>query len=96
MTPSQAARRKKSCPERAAGLRYNKESYRRAIIRACQKACVPEWTPLQLRHTAGTAIRAKYGLEAAQVVLGNAEVDTTQIYAERDMAKVHEIMAEVG
>lgn len=96
MTPSQAARRQKSSPERAAGLRYTKDSYRRAIVRACQKAGVPEWTPLQLRHTAGTAIRAKYGLEAAQVVLGHAEADTTQIYAERDLAKVRAVMAEIG
>jgi integrase len=54
------------------------------------------WSPLQLRHTAATAIRARYGLEAAQTVLGHAKPDTTLIYAERDLARAHAIAAEVG
>jgi integrase len=54
------------------------------------------WTPLQLRHTAATAIRARYGLEASQVVLGHAKADVTQLYAARDLAKAHAIMAEIG
>ena len=76
--------------------RYNRRSYRQAIVRACRKAGVPEWSPLQLRHAAATAIRARYGLEAAQVVLGHAKADTTQIYAERDQAKAREVMREIG
>jgi integrase len=54
------------------------------------------WSPLQLRHTAATLIRANYGLEAAQTILGHAKADTTQIYAERDLAKARSIMAEIG
>lgn len=42
------------------------------------------WSPNQLRHTAGTEIRSRFGLEAAQVVLGHAKADVTQVYAERD------------
>ena len=57
---------------------------------------VPHWSPLQLRHTAATSIRAKYGVEAAQVVLGHSKVEPTQIYAERDMNKATEIMREIG
>jgi integrase len=57
---------------------------------------VPHWSPLQLRHSAATAIRAKYGLEAAKVILGHSMVETTQIYAERDMAKAESIMAQIG
>ena len=57
---------------------------------------VPHWSPLQLRHTAATAIRAKYGVEAAKVILGHTKVETTQIYAERDLGKAREIMAEIG
>jgi integrase len=57
---------------------------------------VPEWSPLQLRHTAATAIRARFGLEASQVVLGHEKADVTQIYAERDAAKASAIMAEIG
>jgi hypothetical protein len=51
---------------------------------------------LQLRHTAATAIRARHGLEASQVVLGHAKADVTQLYAERDLSKAHAVMAEIG
>lgn len=44
---------------------------------------VPAWFPLQLRHTAATAIRAACGLEAVQGILDHAEISTSQIYAER-------------
>jgi integrase len=54
------------------------------------------WSPLRLRHTAATTIRSRYGLEASQVVLGHAKADVTQLYAERDLAKAHAIMAEIG
>ena len=54
------------------------------------------WSPLQLRHTAATVVRSRFGLEASQVVLGHAKADVTQIYAERDLAKAHAVMAEIG
>ena len=76
--------------------RSNRRSYRVAVVRACQKAGAPEWSPLQLRHSAATAIRAKYGVEAAKAILGDTKGETTQIYAERDLGKAQEIMAEIG
>lgn len=54
------------------------------------------WSPNQLRHTRGTLIRERFGLEAAQVVLGHSDADTTQIYAERDFATAAKIMREIG
>jgi integrase len=54
------------------------------------------WSPLQLRHATATTIRAQYGLESAQVVLGHANADVTQIYAERDLSKARAIIAEIG
>lgn len=66
----------------------------RAELRAWRVA--HRWSPLQLRHTAATLIRTRYGLEAAQNVLGHAKADVTQLYAERDLDKVRTIMAEVG
>jgi integrase len=54
------------------------------------------WSPNQLRHSAGTEIRRQYGLEAAQVVLGHAQANVTQVYAERDMALAAEIMQKIG
>jgi site-specific recombinase XerC len=57
---------------------------------------VPRWSPNRLRHSAATELRSKYGLEAAQVILGHSQADVTQIYAERDLAKAAAIMREVG
>ena len=54
------------------------------------------WSPNQLRHTAATEIRSKFGLEAAQVTLGHSNANVTQIYAERDLSKAAEIMRQVG
>lgn len=54
------------------------------------------WSPNQLRHTAATEIRRRYGLEGAQVTLGHANADVSQIYAERDLEKAVQIMREVG
>lgn len=54
------------------------------------------WHPNQLRHTVGTDVRARFGLEAAQTVLGHAKADVTQVYAERDLAKAHDVIREIG
>ena len=54
------------------------------------------WAPNQLRHAAATRIRSLFDLEAAQVVLGHAKADVTQIYAERDLGRAVEIMRQVG
>ncbi len=53
---------------------------RQAFVRASRQASAPEWMPLQLRHTAATVVRSRFGLEAAQVVLGHARADVTQVY----------------
>lgn len=54
------------------------------------------WSPNQLRHTRGTLIRERFGLEAAQVVLGHSDANVTQVYAERDFATAAKIMREIG
>ena len=54
------------------------------------------WSPNQLRHAAGTEVRRLFGLEAAQVILGHAKADVTQVYAERDQALAAEVMRKIG
>src|SRR5262249_9231679 len=54
------------------------------------------WTPNQLRHLHATEVRRRYGLEAAQVALGHAQADVTQIYAERNLALAQKVAAEMG
>ncbi len=81
---------------RPPGDRYTTASYRRAIERAAAKAGVEDWTPNQLRHTRATEIRRTYGLEAASAVLGHSNVETTQVYAERDMQIMLRVAQETG
>jgi integrase len=93
--PSQVDR-SVATPKRKPGCSYNKRSYAYAVQRACDRASIPRWSPNRLRHAAATLLRARYGLEAAQLVLGHARADVTQIYAERDLGRAAEIMGQVG
>ena len=126
MTPSQAARRPKHNRRCPPSDRYTKDSYRRAVVRACEiafgmptelrnidrKLPVDEkerlqkqasewrkrhcWAPNRLRHSRATIIREKYGIEAAQVVLGHSDPRVTEIYAARDFGMAAEIMLKIG
>jgi len=87
---------RKRKPKRTPGECYTKDSYRRAIQRACDLAGVPKWHPNQLRHSVGTELRKRYGIEAAQVALGHKDANVTEVYAERDLQKAADIMREVG
>lgn len=82
--------------ERTLGDHYTTGSYRRAIHRACDQANVPRWSPHRLRHNAATETRKRFGLEAAQVLLGHSKADVTQIYAERDEELAFRIARERG
>jgi integrase len=113
--------------------RYCKDSYARAITRACEEAFnMPKelrraplatgirkaretaeakaariagakawrkahcWHPNQLRHSAATEIRAKFGLEAAKSALGHTKTDMTEVYAEKDLQKAAEVARLIG
>jgi integrase len=89
-------RKRKAAPTRPKRSRYDVAGYRRAIKRACKKAKVAPWAPNQLRHTAATRLRRKYGIEAARTVLGHSTAFTTEIYAERDSKKARSIMESDG
>ncbi len=111
MTPSQAARLPKADRKRAPSDRYDTHGYRRAIARACRRAdaearrrgeaapegepVVPAWAPNRLRHNRATELR-RHGLDLARTVLGHSKVETTLIYAERDLESARRLMAEVG
>jgi integrase len=108
LTPSQRARKPKANGRRRPRDHYDNASYRRAISRgvvALNKARLAEdpkampiedWAPNRLRHTAGTEVRKKFGLEAAQVVLGHAQADVTQIYAEADLKLAAKVSKKIG
>ncbi len=109
--PSQQCR-KKAKPKRTPRTAYTKDSYQRAIARAVVKANVertkeaadmgvepillPHWHANQLRHSKATEVRRQFGLEAAQVSLGHAKADVTQVYAERDARLAVEVAKKIG
>jgi integrase len=78
------------------GERYGTVALDRAIARACVKANAPHWHPHQLRHAHATEVRRQFGLEAAQVCLGHAQANVTEIYAVRDEALAVRVAAEIG
>ena len=89
-------RRYRDEPPSYAGEIYTTHSYRRAVHRGCKAAGVPQWSPNQLRHSRATEVRKAYGLEAAQVTLGHATADVTQVYAERDRELARRVALETG
>lgn len=73
---------------RSLGKHYSTDSYRRAIVRACEAEGIPTWTPHQLRHTAATRFRSQHGLELTQKLLGHKTARITEVYAEVDESRL--------
>jgi integrase len=104
VTPSQAKRVAKANGRRRPGARYDTASFRRAVKYGTKAANatrnadsqIPEWSPLQIRHTTATAIRAEHGLEAAQVILGHKNCDVTQVYAETSQKLAKNVARKKG
>jgi integrase len=95
-TPSEGKRIRKQTPKRPPRQRYDVNNFQQAVRRACRRAKVPNWTVLQIRHARATDVRARYGVEGAQASLGNARVETAQIYAERNQMLAERIAREIG
>ena len=83
-------------PRKKPGECFTAGTYARSIRSACLRAEVTPWAPNQLRHLAATNIRKKFGLEAASVLLGHAELSVTQVYAEQDKTKAVSVARQVG
>lgn len=97
---------RKPRPKRKPRDRYDKNGYANAVRRAIKKANekreekgldpLPRWTPNMLRHSAATEIRKQFDLEAVQSILGHASMNTSEIYAEKNMALAREIAKKIG
>ena len=82
---------------RRAIMKANAERAKEALQAGENKAgLLPHWHANQLRHNRATEIRRRFGLEAAQVVLGHAKADITQVYAERDHRLAADVMKKIG
>jgi integrase len=107
--PSQVCRKKRKLKKQPLD-RYTNGSYGRAIVYAIARAnrerlrigpillgdWVPHWAPNQLRHALATEARQRFGLEAAQVLLGHAQADVTQVYAERNRGLGERVASAIG
>ncbi len=110
--PSQQNRRKakpKRTPRSAYNKDSYQRAIARAVTRANKlrrdeatdmgidnPVLLPHWHANQLRHSKATEVRREFGLEAAQVSLGHAKADVTQIYAERDARLAIEVARKIG
>jgi integrase len=87
--------KRKQRPRRAPGQHYTARTYARAIARACRKAGVPEWGPNRLRHSRATELRS-HGLDMVKTILGHSKVETSQVYAEKDIQAAMELVSRIG
>lgn len=90
-------RKKKSSGPRAnIGEWFKASSYRLAVYRACVAAGVEPFWPNQLRHAFACEVRDRFGLEAAQKLLGHKYATTTERYAKPSEASAMEAAEVVG
>jgi integrase len=82
------------CPT-PSGRCYSTTTYRQAVQRACKRAGIEQWHPNQLRHAKGTLVEAEFGREAAANALGDT-IETTEIYAERNLRQMIDIARKTG
>lgn len=80
---------------------YRPWTYRRAVERCQERHNAREsasikWTPHQLRHAKATYIRGKYGVEAAQALLGHDSLTATQIYSQARLDLAKQIASDEG
>ena len=101
ISPSQQERNRQRAkhPAEKIGDFYDMNSYRKAIEHAIRKAnknrpvCekIPNWTPYQLRHAAGTATEKAEGLDKAQALLGHKTANVTKRYAHGQLVIAEEM-----
>jgi len=100
-------KRKGKAGQRRPGERYTTASYRRAVTRAVEAANklreeqgasdrLPNWSPNQLRHLRAGEVEQALGIEAANAVLGHANIRTTEIYARRKLQLAVEAQRQIG
>lgn len=81
-------------PELSAIARDRLAPEQEAELKAWRKE--HRWHPHRLRHATATEVRGRFGIDAAQAVLGNSELGTTETYAAVDTEKGREAMRQVG
>jgi len=93
--------RKSHFPIEKMKLRYDKDSYRRAMLYAINATRrtgvdVPDFHPHQIRHTVATQVTKEFGIEAAKVLLGHRNLKVTEGYAELEKASAIKAATQLG
>lgn len=83
-------------PSRPPREHYTRDTYRNAIRRAAKAGGISGVFPHQFRHFAGTEIDQTIGKEAAQTILGHADLKTTDIYTDYNRPLAHKVAKELG
>jgi hypothetical protein len=53
------------------------------------------WHPNRPRHSRATELRS-HGLDVTKTILGHSKVETSQVYAEKDLAAAVELVSKIG
>lgn len=72
------------------GNPWNQNSYRQHIQKKCKANKLTQWSPYQLRHLAGQAVRDNLTVEHVSALLGHARVDMAEVYSRAAEAKAIE------
>lgn len=99
-------------PVRPLRERYDKNTYAQAVRRACRLAFPAppglddeqarawrrqhSWHPHQLRHTFGTAVRARHGAEMVGTMLGDQSPNMVAVYAEANIERGRTVAKQLG
>lgn len=75
---------------------YSKSAYHKRLRQAALAAGVTPWAANRLRHNALTRYDEAAGIQAASVIVGHAKVETTQVYAARNLQQAAELVARLG
>ncbi len=94
--PADAVRGRDNVCGRPLRAHYTAQTYNYSVRRACRKAGVPHWHVHQLRHAFATRANRRFGIEEVQTALGHAQLHTTEVYAERDLAAAVRVALELG
>lgn len=104
LQPSQAKRDKqKTAAEKTKrfNAKISPDIISKIVARSCKKAIKAgkikqAWTPYELRHTAITKVRTKFGAEAAQHFAGHSNLDTQKFYDHSAEMTVSAVAQEIG
>jgi len=77
------------------GSTYSTTTYRQAIQRAATRAGIEAWHPHQIRHSKATLVEQQFGREAAANALGDT-IETTEVYADRNLRQMIEVAKLTG